>query len=98
MESPVSLEGVASHVGAVGCIGSSASYHVKRFGGVVRLTGRDGTQTCLLEDCPPGRSGTGAGFLRDRPLYTLGIAGKGGHGGTELRALIENPVAVWRPD
>ncbi len=65
MESPLSLEGAAIHGGA------RTAYRVTRFGGAVRITGRDGTQTCVLEDAPQGRSGPGAGFLRDRPLYTL---------------------------
>ncbi len=65
MEGPLSLEGAAIHSGA------RTAYRVTRSGGSIRITGRDGTQTCLLEDRQPGTSVAGAGFLRDRPLYTL---------------------------
>lgn len=65
MESEFSLAGAAIQQGA------RTAYRVVRSGGTVRITGRDGCSTCVLEARGREREGTGAEFLRDQPLYLV---------------------------
>src|SRR5579863_2781954 len=60
MESPFSIEAAAIHAG------SQSVFRITRSRGAVRVEGRSGNRSCVLEDRNPRKE-----LLRDQPLYRI---------------------------